>query len=361
MIDYKLHIPGPVNVSDETYKAMCSPVMGHRSPDFVELYQSCQPNLQKLFQTSDPVFISTSSAWGIMEGALRNLCQRKVLCCMCGAFSDKWLNVAKRAGKEADALQVEWGQNIDPGELKSRLQSGEYDVVTLVHNETSCGMMNPLEEIMSVLREFPDVISVIDTVSSFSVVSIPKDEWGIDVILTGSQKALAMPPGLGLFSVSERAFERAEKTEGRGYYFDFIEFRSNHAKGMTPSTPVIPLIHALNHTLQKIFSEGVENRFQRHANLNQMVHQWVADKGFELLPRTEFASKSLTCVRNNLDIDVAGFVKKLREERKISIDGGYGKIKGKTFRISNMGDETEDSINHLLSNMDEVLSQFLPA
>ena len=117
----------------------------------------------------------------------------------------------------------------------------------------------------------------------------------------------------------------------------------------------------IQNTLQKIFSEGVENRFQRHANLNQMVHQWVADKGFELLPKTEFASKSLTCVRNNLDIDVAGFVKKLREERKISIDGGYGKIKGKTFRISNMGDETEDSINHLLSNMDEVLSQILPA
>jgi aspartate aminotransferase-like enzyme len=361
MIDYKLHIPGPVNVSDETYQAMCTPVMGHRSADFVELYQACQPNLQKLFQTNDPVFISTSSAWGVMEGALRNLCQRKVLCCMCGAFSDKWIDVARRAGKDADPLQVDWGQNIDPNELKSRLSTGEYDVVTLVHNETSCGMMNPLEDIMKVLREFPDVISIIDTVSSFSVVPIPKDDWGIDVILTGSQKALAMPPGLALFSVSERAFERAQQTEGRGYYFDFLEFRSNHDKGMTPSTPVIPLIHALKHTLEKIVNEGVANRHKRHEELNQLVHQWVASKGFELLPMSEFASKSLTCVRNNLEIDVAGFVKKLREEKKISIDGGYGKIKGKTFRISNMGDETVHSINHLLTNMDEVLSQFLPA
>ena len=131
---------------------------------------------------------------------------------------------------QADPLQVEWGQNIDPDELKKQLSSGNYDVVTLVHNETSCGMMNPLDEIMQVLREFPDVISIIDTVSSFSVVPIPKDEWGIDVILTGSQKALAMPPGLALISVSERAFERAEKVEGRGYYFDFLEFRSNHEK-----------------------------------------------------------------------------------------------------------------------------------
>ena len=361
MIDYKLHIPGPVNVSDETYQAMCTPVMGHRSADFVELYQACQPNLQKLFQTKDPVFISTSSAWGVMEGALRNLCQREALCCMCGAFSDKWIDVARRAGKDADPLQVDWGQNIDPNELKSRLSTGEYDVVTLVHNETSCGMMNPLEDIMKVLREFPDVISVIDTVSSFSVVPIPKDDWGIDVILTGSQKALAMPPGLALFSVSERAFQRAQQTEGRGYYFDFLEFRSNHDKGMTPSTPVIPLIHGLRHTLEKIFNEGVENRHKRHAELNQLVHQWVSSKGFELLPKPEFASKSLTCVRNNLEIDVAGFVKTLREEKKISIDGGYGKIKGKTFRISNMGDETVHSINHLLTNMDEVLSQFLPA
>jgi len=361
MIDYKLHIPGPVNVSDETYKAMCTPVMGHRSPDFVELYQSCQPNLQKLFQTQDPVFLSTSSAWGVMEGAIRNLCLKKVLCCMCGAFSDKWLDVAKRAGFQADALQVEWSQNIDPDELKQLLSTGEYDVVTLVHNETSCGMMNPLEEIMGVLAEFPDIISVIDTVSSFSVVSIPKDDWGIDVILTGSQKALAMPPGLGLFSVSEKAFQRAEKVNGRGYYFDFLEFRSNHAKGMTPSTPVIPLIHALKHTLDKIFQEGVENRFTRHAELNNLVHNWVDKHGFELFPQKQFASKSLTCVKNNLNIDVVGFVKKLKEAKKISIDAGYGKIKGKTFRISNMGDETTSSINHLLEAMDEIIQEFLPS
>jgi aspartate aminotransferase-like enzyme len=361
MIDYKLHIPGPVNISEETYQAMCTPVMGHRSSDFVDLYQACQPNLQKLFQTTDPVFLSTSSAWGVMEGALRNICQKKVLCCMCGAFSDKWLDVAKRSGKQADALQVEWGQNIDPEELRSRLSTGEYDAITLVHNETSCGMMNPLKEIMQVLRDFPEVISIIDTVSSFSVIPIPKDEWGIDIILTGSQKALAMPPGLALFSVSERAFNRAEQVEGRGYYFDLIEFRSNHAKGMTPSTPVIPLIHALNFTLSKIFQEGVENRHNRHAELNQLVHQWVARNGFELLPKKEFSSKSLTCVRNNLDLDVAGFVKALREDKKISIDGGYGKIKGKTFRISNMGDETIESINYLLSKMDEILPRFLPA
>jgi aspartate aminotransferase-like enzyme len=358
MIDYKLHIPGPVDVSEGAYKALTTPVMGHRSPDFVDLYNKCQPLLQELFMTKDPVFLSTSSAWGVMEGAVRNLSNKKVLCCMCGAFSDKWLDVSQRCGKKADSLAAEWGQHIDPVILDERLSSGEYDLVTLVHNETSCGMMNPLEDIMKVLAKYPDVLSVIDTVSSFSVVPIPKDEWGIDVILTGSQKALALPPGLALFTVSERAFNRAKSIEGRGYYFDFIEFLKNHEKGMTPSTPVIPLIHGLLYTLEQIFEEGVSERHQRHDKLNQIVHDWVKSNGFELLPQKQFASKSLTCVKNNLGIDVAGFVKALRQEKKLSIDGGYGKIKGKTFRVSNMGNESQETIEHLLSEMDDLLPQY---
>ena len=358
MIDYKLHIPGPVDVSEGAYQALTTPVMGHRSADFVDLYQRCQPLLQEMFMTEDPVFLSTSSAWGVMEGAVRNLSDKKVLCCMCGAFSDKWLDVSKRCGKEADPLSVEWGSHIDPSLIDEKLSTGEYDLITLVHNETSCGMMNPLEDIMTVLSKYPNVLSVIDTVSSFSVVPIPKDEWGIDVILTGSQKALALPPGLALFSVSQKAFERAKKIEGRGYYFDFIEFLKNHEKGMTPSTPVIPLIHGLLYTLEKIFEEGVEQRYARHARLNQDVHNWVEKNGFELLPEKQYASKSLTCVSNNLNIDVGGFVKTLREDKKLSIDGGYGKIKGKTFRISNMGNESSDSIDFLLNQMDEILPRF---
>ena len=335
--------------------------MGHRSPDFVDLYNKCQPLLQKLFQTEDPVFLCTSSAWGAMEGAVRNLTKKKTLCCTCGAFSDKWIDVVQRCDKEVDALSVEWGKHIEPNALDEKLSSGEYDLVTLVHNETSCGMMNPLEDIMKVLAKYPDVLSVVDTVSSFSVVPIQKDLLGIDVLLTGSQKALALPPGLALLSVSERAFERAKTIKGRGYYFDFLEFLKNHEKGMTPSTPVIPLIHGLLYTLESIFEEGVENRFQRHEQLNNQVHQWIDSKGFELLPEKKFASKSLSCVKNNLEMDVAGFVKALREEKKLAIDGGYGKIKGKTFRISNMGNEDNQSIEFLLNQMDDIIHRFLPS
>lgn len=356
-MSYKLFIPGPIEVSAKTYDAMTTPVVGHRSPDFVELYQSVQPGLQKLFFTADPVFISTSSAWGVMEGALRNLVKKKVLNVCSGAFSDKWFDVSKRCGKAAEALSYEWGTPVDPEDIRSKLSSGEFDAITLIHNETSTGTMNPLPEIMAVIREFPEVFSIVDCVSSFSAVPIHKDTLGIDVLLCGSQKALALPPGMALFSVSQRAFERAQTVEDRGYYFDFIEFLKNHEKGMTPSTPVIPLIYALRSKLEDIFAEGIENRYARHEKLNNLVHSWIDKHGFELLPPQEFASKSLSCVKNPGHLDLPGINKLLKSRYQCVIDGGYGKLKGKTFRISNMGDETEETISKLLEQLDAVIAE----
>jgi aspartate aminotransferase-like enzyme len=356
-VSYKLFIPGPVQVSDKTYQALTTPVFGHRSSDFVELYRSIQPGLQKLFFTADPVFLSTSSAWGVMEGAIRNLTAKKVLNCMSGAFSDKWYDVARRCGKEAKALQFDWGQPVDPGAIRKELSSGEFDTITIIHNETSTGTMNPLEEIMAVVREFPDVLSVVDTVSSFSALPIEKDKLGIDVMLTGSQKALALPPGLALFSVSEAAFARARTVEGRGYYFDFIEFLTNHEKGMTPSTPVLPHIFALRSKVEEIFAEGPEKRYARHAALNRMVRDWVKERGFSLFPAERYGSVSLNCVRNTREIDLPALNKILKSRYGCVIDGGYGKIKGKTFRISNMGDENEETIRELLRNLDAALAE----
>ncbi|MEO8204716.1 MAG: alanine--glyoxylate aminotransferase family protein [Chthoniobacterales bacterium] len=349
----KLFIPGPIEVSEKTYKAMTQPMIGHRSNDFKKLYESIQPDLQTLFGTKQPVFLSTSSAWGVMEGSIRNLVSKRVLNCMNGAFSDKWLDVSKRCGKQADGLQVEWGQPILPEQVDEKLATGDYDVVTLIHNETSTGVRSPLREIAAVVRKYPDVLLVVDTVSSFSTEAIPMDELGIDVLLTGSQKALAMPPGLGLFSVSERGFEKAATLKDRGYYFDFLEFKKNQADHMTPSTPVIPLIYALKSKLEDIFTEGVENRHARHKALNALVHDWVKKNGFEFFASEGYRSVSLTCVKNNKEVDVAAWIKRLREKYNCVIDGGYGKIKGKTFRISNMGDESAETISQLLAWLDD--------
>jgi len=351
----KLYIPGPIEVSEKTFRAMCAPMIGHRSAEFKKLYGGIQPRLQELFGTQHPVFLSTSSAWGVMEGAIRNLTSKKVLNAMCGAFSDKWFDVSKRCGKEAAALQVPWGSAILPELVREQLATGEFDAFTLIHNETSCGVRNPLPEIASVLKEFPDVMFIVDSVSSFSTEAIPMDELGIDVLLTGSQKALAMPPGLALFSISERALERAASVPARGYYFDFVEFAKNQEQDMTPSTPVIPLINALASKLDDIFTEGLQARYARHAALNAQVHAWVQSHGFEFFAPEGYRSLSLTCVANNRDIDVASWIKRLREKHRFVIDGGYGKIKGKTFRISNMGDETPESIATLLAALDDTL------
>lgn len=353
----RLYIPGPVEVSDATFAAMATPMIGHRSKDFQELYGGMQPQLQQLFETSQPVFLSTSSAWGVMEGAIRNLVKKKVLCCGNGAFSDKWIDVAQRCGKQAEGLKYEWGQAIDPADVRARLETGEFDTMTLVHNETSTGVMSPLAEIAAVVNDFDDVLLVTDTVSSFSVVPTPVDALGIDVLLTGSQKALALPPGLALFTASEAAFARAETINDRGYYFDFIEFRKNQEKDMTPSTPTIALIYALRQKLEEIFAEGVSERHQRHDRLNRKVHAWVEANGFEFFAPEGYRSKSLTCVANNRDIDLPALIALLRENHSLVIDGGYGKIKGKTFRISNMGNETDETIDGVLAAIDDSLAK----
>ena len=331
--------------------------MGHRSGDFKKLYGGIQPQLQELFGTKQPVFLSTSSAWGVMEGAIRNLVDtKKVLNCMNGAFSDKWLDVSKRCGKQAESLQVDWGQPIRPEQLDAKLATGEFEAVTIIHNETSTGVMSPIAELAEVLRKYPDVLSIVDSVSSFSVVPIPMDELGLDVLLTGSQKALAMPPGLALFSASDKAFARAETVKTRGYYFDFIEFKKNQAEDMTPSTPSISHIYALRSKLEDIFTEGVAARHARHADLNAMVHEWVRARGFDFFAPEGYRSKSLTCIANSRGVDVAELQKKLKERHGLLIDGGYGKLKGKTFRLSNMGDETRETMTELLTALDDCLA-----
>src|SRR4029450_6426892 len=289
----KLFTPGPVEVSAKTMAAFSRPMIGHRGEDFKNLYRAIHPGLQTLFGTKQSVFLSPSSAWGVMEASIRNLIERGVLCCMCGAFSDKWFDVAKRCGKNAEPLQVDWGKHIDQKAIDRQLATGKFDTVTLIHNETSTGVMNPLPEICCTLDKYPDVALVLDPVSSFSGVRIDMDALGIDVMLTGAQKALALPPGFSLFSVSEKAFARAEKIPNRGFYFDFLEFKKQQAEWMTPSTPSIGHMHALQSKLDEIFEEGLDARFARHARTNALVHDWVRRAGFEFFAREGVRSKTL--------------------------------------------------------------------
>jgi aspartate aminotransferase-like enzyme len=357
----KLHIPGPVEVSEKTFKAFCSPMIGHRGQGFKDLYAKIQPQLQQLLYTRQLVYISTSSAWGVMEGAIRNLVSKKVLNCMCGAFSDKWFDVSKRCGKQAEALQVDWGSPIRAEAIDKKLATGQFDALTVIHNETSTGVMSPLAEIAALKKKYPDVMFIVDAVSSMSALPIKFDELGIDVLLAGTQKAFALPPGTAIFAASPAALARAAKATDRGYYFDFVEFQKNAEQGMTPSTPSIGHVFALSSKLDDFFAEGLENRFARHKKTNQMTRDWAAKHGFTLFPEKGFESVTLTCVNNGAKpggrvVDVPK-LQKLAKDQGFLIDGGYGKIKGKTFRISNMGDETEATMSQLFAALDKAIAQ----
>src|ERR1044072_58829 len=270
MAHVKLHIPGPVEVSEKTFRAFCSPMIGHRGQGFKHLYAKMQPQLQSLFYTKQLVYLSTSSAWGVMEGAIRNLVAKKVLCCMCGAFSDKWLDVSQRCGKQAEGLKVEWGSPILAEAVDKKLATGQFDALTFIHNETSTGVMSPLSQIAALKEKYPDVMFIVDAVSSMSATRIEFDALGIDVLLAGTQKALALPPGMALFTCSPSALARAASLNDRGYYFDFIEFQKNAEQNMTPSTPSIGHVYALASKLDDIFSEGLEARYLRHGALAQL-------------------------------------------------------------------------------------------
>jgi aspartate aminotransferase-like enzyme len=361
MAHVKLHIPGPVEVSEKTFRAFCSPMIGHRGQGFKDLYGKMQPQLQQLLSTKQLVYLSTSSAWGEMEGAIRNLVHKKVLNCMCGAFSDKWLDVSKRCGKDAEGLQVPWGSPIRAAEVDKKLASGQFDALTLIHNETSTGVMSPLDEIVALKKKYPDVMFIVDSVSSMTAVPLKFDEMGIDVLLAGTQKAFALPPGLTVFVCSPAALAKAATTKDRGYYFDLIEFQKNAEQNMTPSTPSIPHVFALSSKLDEFFAEGLGARYARHRKTNQMVRDWASKHGFNLFPEPGFESVTLTCVSNGARpggrvLDVPK-LQKLVKDRGFLIDGGYGKIKGTTFRISNMGDETEATMKQLLGALDEAVGK----
>jgi aspartate aminotransferase-like enzyme len=349
----RLFIPGPTEVSVENLAALAQPQIGHRSAEFTKLYGSVVPKLRRLLETENKIFLFTCSSTGIWEAAIRNCVAKRVLCCKQGAFSDRWEKVAQANGKESDGIQVDWGKAITAEMIDEKLASGAYDAITVVHNETSTGVMNHLDEIAEVMKGYPDVLFLVDAVSSMAGCRTPVDAYGIDVCLAGLQKAFALPAGLAVASVSERALERAKKIEHRGYYFDFLEMLKYDERGMTPSTPAIPQIQALDAQLGSILDEGPANRFERHQREAGIVQDW-ARKNFALFAEEGYESPTVTCVENTRGISVADLNQALALQRA-QISNGYGKLKEKTFRIAHMGDTQEWEIRGLLSTIDSIL------
>jgi predicted phosphoserine aminotransferase len=346
----KLFTPGPVEVRPEILAAQTAPMIGHRSPEYAELQAGIVPKLRPLFGTTGRVFIVTSSGSGLHEAAVRNCVARRCLCLVNGAFGARWHQAALSNGKEADALQVAWGRAMRPEQVAEQLQRGDYDAITVVFNETSTGLLNPVPEIAEVVRQYPNVLLLVDAVSAAGGVEIRADDWGVDVCLTSSQKALALPPGLALCSVSDRAMTRAESIPHRGWYFDFLQYETYAAKNYTPATPAISLMQALNAQLDAIATGGWDMRFARHQRLMVQVHTWVKANGFDFFAEAGYRSPTVTAVRNTCGMDVGALNTHLRRQGML-ISDGYGPLKGETFRIAHMGDVTAGEMSDLLEAM----------
>lgn len=352
-----LFIPGPVDVDPAIAAEQTRAMLPHRSAQFEEIFRRASENAQKLFYTQHRVFISASSGTGFHEAAVRNFVNQDVLCCVNGAFAERWKQVAESNGKQADVVSADWKEPITAARVKDALGQKKYEAILVVHNETSTGLVNPVQEIAAVVKQTsPDTLICVDAVSSLGGDKVDMDGWGLDMVLTSAQKALALPPGIALAAVSDRAMAKAEQVSNRGWYFDLVRMEKHRLKDSTPATPAIGLVYALDAQLQRMLAEGLEARFARHAAMAELTRTWAASRGLALYAPEGFRSQTVTTIDNTLGIEVSklnGFL----SERGMRIANGYGQLKNLTFRIGHMGELTVTDMEELLAAMDDYLHQ----
>ena len=349
----RLFTPGPTEVRADILKELSTPQIHHRSPEFGELYAAIQAKLKQLLFTENPVFLFTCSSTGAMEAAVTNLVGKRCLNLVNGAFSKRWHEITEANAVPCDAFSIDWNKALRPEMVEEQLETGKYDAVTLVLNETSTGLMNPIADISEVVARYPEVFLLVDAVSGMAGVKIDTDAWKLDFVLAGVQKAFALPAGLAVAAVSERALARSEHVPPRGYYFSLPNMYKQHKKNQTPSTPAIPHMFALNAQLANIFAEGLEERFARHEKMAEVVQNW-AKRYFDIYPEEGYWSKTLTCIRNTRGISIGELIKNLANKYNLRIANGYGPIKEKTFRIAHMGDTQLDEIEGLLKAIETI-------
>jgi predicted phosphoserine aminotransferase len=354
----RLFIPGPIEVRKEILDAQAGWMIGHRSSDFEKLFASVQPKLRQAFYTKSRVYVSTSSGTGLWEAASRNCIRddKRVLHLVNGAFSERWAGVSQSNGKQVDTIEAPWGKAVKVEQLEEQLKKQSYDAVAVVLNETSTGVKNPLEDMVKVIQQYPDTLILVDAVSIFGGYKIDFDALGLDVLLTSTQKAMALPPGLAFGAVSDRVLERAKQVPYRGYYFDFIELENFMLKNNTPSTPNISLLFATDKQLDYMLAEGLENRFARHQKMAEMTRAWAKGCGFEMFSEEGYHSPTVSTISNTRNIDISALNKYLKTQGMILSDG-YGKLKGKTMRIAHMGDLMPADVQELLDAINAFIAK----
>jgi aspartate aminotransferase-like enzyme len=354
-----LRIPGPTPVPDDILQAMALPMVNHRGKHFKATLDRCAQKLKDFFLTKQDVLLLTASGTGGLEAAVVNTLSPgdKVLSVSIGAFGDRFASIAETYGADVTMLQYEWGQAASPEDIRKALEhDAEIKAVTVTHNETSSGVTNPLEEIAKVVREF-DKLLLVDAISSMGAVPFDMDGWGLDCVVTGSQKGWMVPPGLAFAALSDRGWTAYEESKMPRFYFDLGRARDSQAKGQTPWTPAVSIFFALDVALERMEKEGLEAIWTRHANIGNKTRAGVKALGLELLCEDEpYASNTVTAVKCPEGIAVSDLRKLMEDEYEVVLAGGQAKMSDKIFRIGHLGLVDDEDIDDAL----EALGKALP-
>lgn len=352
----KFFLPGPTDVHPDVLAAQVRPMFGHRSGAMEQLLQKMAPQLQALARTSRTVLIGTASATGFMEMAVRNGVRQRALSIVNGAFSERFAHLVTATGKECVRLDVPLGEAVEPDQLREALKRTPVDAITMAHSETSTGVLQDVAALAKVAREFDDVLVLVDAVTSMAGSPVETDAWGFDFTFTGSQKALALPPGLTLGIASQRMLERSKTLPARGLYFDLPSFEQAMSKFQPTNTPALSLFFALDRQLDRIAAEGgIEARWKRHEAMRQTVERWAQAQGIAYLPREGRRSWTVSCLRLPAGKSAKDVVAKLKAQGW-TIGSGYGALKDSTIRIGHMGDHSVASLEELLPLVKQALA-----
>ena len=351
----KLLIPGPTEVSQEILREQTHPLIGHRDSAFSELYSGIKSKITTFFELPDDckptVTTSSGTLWFDIVG--RSIVRNKALACVNGAFSERFGKTIRACGKKADFIEVDWGKAVKPEMIAEKLDTREYDTLTICHNESSTGVRNPIHEIGKLLRkDYPEVILAIDSISAMAGDKTLPTEIGCDIIFASSQKCFALPPGLAVALVNNRALERAKEIPNRGSYTNLDTIFEFEKKHQTPFTPNIPLLYALNKRMNLLLEETYDRVYQRHKDMAEHTQKW-AKKHFILFPESGYESITVTCIQNTSGKSVRELKRRL-SEKGFTISNGYGKLKEKTFRIGHMGEWNIAGIKQVLTIIDEI-------
>ena len=354
-------IPGPTEVRPELLAQMTRPVIGHRTKKFESMFARIEAGLRDVFLTARPVYIGATSATGFMEMAIRNAPEGAILALVNGGFSERFAKVAEACARRVERVTVPWGQTFDLNVVEQALGAARFSAVTVAHSETSTGVLTDVRAVAELAHKHGAMV-LVDSVSGAGGAELTFDAWGLDFVLTGSQKALALPAGLAFAVASTEYVERAKSVTDRGFYFDVLQYESFAAKNQTPSTPATSLLYALEAQMGDVGREGIERRWERHTAMRDATLEWVyaaaERRGVDLgvIAAEGARSPTVTAVRLPAGLD-AKEVREAISGRGFTVGGGYGQLSDTTFRIGHMGDHSVDSVRRCLQACEAAIAE----